>query len=115
MSNRYTFGRFFDDRAIQLQCQAAFLFPGVRAENHNTYRSMIVMMGQIRAPAAAALAASAANLSPKLRVFHCLSNFVVGIGMAGTAGCAASRDMVIANFVGDSKKGSGEREMVRMI
>lgn len=35
-----------------------------------TYRSIIVIIGQMRAPATAALAASAANLSPKLRVFH---------------------------------------------
>lgn len=43
-----------------------------------TYRSMIVMIGQIRAPAMAALVASAANRRPRLRVFHCLLDVVDG-------------------------------------
>lgn len=77
----------------------------------------MVMIGQIRAPATAALAASAANLSPKLRVFHCLSDFAVGIAIPGTAARAVSRDIVTANCVGDQrrKKKGESRESLRMM
>lgn len=64
---------------------------------YGAYRSIIVIIGQIRAPATAALAASAANLNPKLRVFHCLSEFIVGFDMAATVVRVVSGDIVKAN------------------
>lgn len=64
-----------------------------------TYLSITVMIGQIRAPATAALAVSAAKRSPKLRVFHSVPDLVAGIGMAGIPVWAASRDIMLVRSV----------------
>jgi hypothetical protein len=51
-----------------------------------------VIVGQIKAPAMAALAASTPNRNPKLFVFHSLASVVFDKGRSGTAmEVAASR------------------------
>lgn len=55
---------------------------------------MIVISGQIRAPATAALAASAANRRPRLRVFHSFVDRDSATESAFGAMFGASRDMV---------------------
>lgn len=72
------------------KCQA--FLGATRLVSQCTYRSMMVIIGQIRAPATAALAASAANRSPKLRVFHWLFEFTWIPGMDESP-AGASRDM----------------------
>jgi hypothetical protein len=104
MSNRDALGCLFNDGTAYVG-QRPDSFPTLLLK---TYRSMMVMIGQMRAPATAALAASAPNRSPKLRVFHpwpvfkgffngvsltatgTAENFEVGTGMTDVA----SRDMM---------------------